>query len=224
MRPKFDENTESEAVPTLIRPWSPSKSRQLPCADVVASLGVLAPLRIDQSFASGSLVCPDPPRLRHGRAHRPPQDRAESRHRSMKCSCAAERSFSSAACHLAMNLPGSWHRAPAQAAIDAPSETLEGRDGVQLFPTSSSLDVPWQDAVAARRWQARAPAGDDWRFWRGLPQHRAGPDRLDAGNVPSCIVDRAVAVVIGRTPSPSPAWPTVGAWRYARRSMRSGNK
>ena len=41
-RPKFDENTESEAVPTLIRPWSPSKSHQLPCADVVASLGVLA--------------------------------------------------------------------------------------------------------------------------------------------------------------------------------------
>ena len=40
----------------LIRPWSPSKSRQLPCADVVASLAVLAPLRIDQSFASGSLV------------------------------------------------------------------------------------------------------------------------------------------------------------------------
>ena len=55
-RPKFDENTESEAVPTLIRPWSPSKSHQLPCADVVASLGVLAPLRIDQSFASGSGV------------------------------------------------------------------------------------------------------------------------------------------------------------------------
>ena len=27
-RPKFDENTESEAVPTLIRPWSPSKSHQ----------------------------------------------------------------------------------------------------------------------------------------------------------------------------------------------------
>ena len=53
-RPKFDENTESEAVPTLIRPWSRSKSHQLPCADVVASLGVLAPLRIDQSFASGS--------------------------------------------------------------------------------------------------------------------------------------------------------------------------
>ena len=51
MRPKFDENTESEAVPTLIRPWSRSKSRQLPCADA-ASLGVLAPLRIDQSFAS----------------------------------------------------------------------------------------------------------------------------------------------------------------------------
>ena len=41
-------------MPTLIRPWSPSKSRQLPCPDVVASLGVLAPLRIDQSFASGS--------------------------------------------------------------------------------------------------------------------------------------------------------------------------
>ena len=41
-------------MPTLIRPWSPSKSHQLPCADVVASLGVLAPLRIDQSFASGS--------------------------------------------------------------------------------------------------------------------------------------------------------------------------
>ena len=55
-RPKFDENTESEAVPTLIRPWSRSKSRQLPCADVVASLGVLAPLRIDQNFASGSQV------------------------------------------------------------------------------------------------------------------------------------------------------------------------
>ena len=55
-RPKFDENTESEAVPTLIRPWSPSKSHQLPCPDVVASLGVLAPLRIDQSFARGSLV------------------------------------------------------------------------------------------------------------------------------------------------------------------------
>ena len=36
--------------------WSPSKSHQLPCADVVASLGVLAPLRIDQSFASGSEV------------------------------------------------------------------------------------------------------------------------------------------------------------------------
>ena len=53
-RPKFDENTESEAVPTPIRLWSPSKSHQLPCADVVASLGVLAPLRIDQSFASGS--------------------------------------------------------------------------------------------------------------------------------------------------------------------------
>ena len=47
-RPKFDENTESEAAPTLIRPWSRSKSRQLPCADVAASLGVLAPLRIDQ--------------------------------------------------------------------------------------------------------------------------------------------------------------------------------
>ena len=56
MRPKFDENTESEAVPTLIRPWSRSKSRQLPCADVVASLGVLAPLRVDQSFASGSTI------------------------------------------------------------------------------------------------------------------------------------------------------------------------
>ena len=55
-RPKLDENTESEAVPTLIRPWSRSKSRQLPCADVAASLGVLAPLRIDQSFASGSIV------------------------------------------------------------------------------------------------------------------------------------------------------------------------
>ena len=41
-------------MPTLIRPWSPSKSHQLPCPDVVASLGVLAPLRIDQSFASGS--------------------------------------------------------------------------------------------------------------------------------------------------------------------------
>ena len=54
-RPKFDENTESEAVPTPIRLWSPSKSHQLPCADVVASLGVLAPLRIDQSFASGSV-------------------------------------------------------------------------------------------------------------------------------------------------------------------------
>ena len=50
-RPKFDENTESEAVPTLIRPWSRSNSR--PCA-IAASLGVLAPLRIDQSFASGS--------------------------------------------------------------------------------------------------------------------------------------------------------------------------
>ena len=62
MRPKFDENTESEAVPTLIRPWSPSKSHQLPCADVVASLGVLAPLRIDQSFASGSIdTLPDLP-------------------------------------------------------------------------------------------------------------------------------------------------------------------
>ena len=55
-RPKFGENTESEAVPTLIRPWSPSKSHQLPCADVVASLSVLAPPRIDQSFASGSYV------------------------------------------------------------------------------------------------------------------------------------------------------------------------
>ena len=55
-RPKFDENTESEAVPTLIRPWSRSKSRQLPCPDVVASSGVLAPLRIDQNFASGSEV------------------------------------------------------------------------------------------------------------------------------------------------------------------------
>ena len=43
-------------MPTLIRPWSPSKSHQLPCADVVASLGVLAPLRIDQNFASGSLI------------------------------------------------------------------------------------------------------------------------------------------------------------------------
>ena len=43
-------------MPTLIRPWSRSKSRQLPCADVVASLGVLAPLRIDQNFASGSTV------------------------------------------------------------------------------------------------------------------------------------------------------------------------
>ena len=53
-RPKFDQNIESEAAPTPIRPWSPSKSRQLPCADVFASLGVLAPLRIDQSFASGS--------------------------------------------------------------------------------------------------------------------------------------------------------------------------
>ena len=53
-RPKFDKYTESEAVPTLIRPWSRSKSHQLPCVDVVASLGVLAPLRIDQSFASGS--------------------------------------------------------------------------------------------------------------------------------------------------------------------------
>ena len=42
-------------MPTLIRPWSRSKSRQLPCADVAASLGVLAPLRIDQSFASGSV-------------------------------------------------------------------------------------------------------------------------------------------------------------------------
>ena len=41
-------------MPTLIRPWSPSKSHQLPCADVVASSGVLAPLRIDQNFASGS--------------------------------------------------------------------------------------------------------------------------------------------------------------------------
>ena len=41
-------------MPTLIRPWSRSKSRQLPCPDVVASLGVLAPLRIDQNFASGS--------------------------------------------------------------------------------------------------------------------------------------------------------------------------
>ena len=55
---RVDENTESEAVPTLIRPWSPSKSRQLPCPDVVASLGVLAPLRIDQNFASGSIVYP----------------------------------------------------------------------------------------------------------------------------------------------------------------------
>ena len=63
-RPKFGENTESEAVPTLIRPWSPSKSHQLPCADVVASLGVLAPLRIDQSFASGSIVWQfSPPKL-----------------------------------------------------------------------------------------------------------------------------------------------------------------
>ena len=53
-RPKFDGNTESETAPTLIRPWWPSKSRQLSCADVAASLGVLAPLRIDQSFASGS--------------------------------------------------------------------------------------------------------------------------------------------------------------------------
>ena len=43
-------------MPTLIRPWSRSKSRQLPCADVAASLGVLAPLRIDQSFASGSIA------------------------------------------------------------------------------------------------------------------------------------------------------------------------
>ena len=54
-RLKFGENTESEAAPTLIRPWSRSKSRQLPCADVAASLGVLAPLRIDQNFASGSV-------------------------------------------------------------------------------------------------------------------------------------------------------------------------
>ena len=53
-RLKLGENTESEAASTLIRPWSRSKSRQLPCADVAASLGVLAPLRIDQSFASGS--------------------------------------------------------------------------------------------------------------------------------------------------------------------------
>ena len=44
---------ESEAAP-LIGPWIAIKIRQLPCADVVASLGVLAPLRIDQSFASGS--------------------------------------------------------------------------------------------------------------------------------------------------------------------------
>ena len=55
-RLKFGENIESEAAPTLIRPWSRSKSRQLPCADVAASLGVLAPLRIDQSFASGSVL------------------------------------------------------------------------------------------------------------------------------------------------------------------------
>ena len=55
-RLKFGENIESEAAPTLIRPWSPSKSHQLPCADVVASSGVLAPLRIDQNFASGSVV------------------------------------------------------------------------------------------------------------------------------------------------------------------------
>ena len=54
-RLKLGENTESEAASTLIRPWSRSKSRQLPCADVAASLGVLAPLRIDQSFASGSV-------------------------------------------------------------------------------------------------------------------------------------------------------------------------
>ena len=55
-RLKLGENTESETAPTLIRPWSRSKSRQLPGADVVASLGVLAPLQIDQSFASGSVL------------------------------------------------------------------------------------------------------------------------------------------------------------------------
>ena len=49
------DNTESEAAPTLIWPTSRSKPRQLPCADVVASLGSLAPFRIAQSFARGSV-------------------------------------------------------------------------------------------------------------------------------------------------------------------------
>ena len=64
-RPKFDENTESEAAPTLIRPWSRSKSRQLPCADVAASLGVLAPLRIHQNFASGSRLNDEDNQISH---------------------------------------------------------------------------------------------------------------------------------------------------------------
>ena len=37
-------NSCANADPTMV----PSKSHQLPCADVVASLGVLAPLRIDR--------------------------------------------------------------------------------------------------------------------------------------------------------------------------------
>ena len=42
-RPKFGEDIESEAVSTLIRPWRPSKSRHLPCADAFANLNVPAP-------------------------------------------------------------------------------------------------------------------------------------------------------------------------------------
>ena len=55
-RPKPDENTESEAAPTPIRPWWSSKSRQLPRTGVSANLSGLAPIRIAQSFASGSIV------------------------------------------------------------------------------------------------------------------------------------------------------------------------
>ena len=51
---KFDENTAiggcCQRCPTMVA------IDQLPCADVVASLRVLAPLRIDQNFASGSMT------------------------------------------------------------------------------------------------------------------------------------------------------------------------
>ena len=58
-RPEVRRNYRIGAAPTSLRSWWPSKSSQLPRTAVSASLGGLAPPRIAQSFASGSVINTD---------------------------------------------------------------------------------------------------------------------------------------------------------------------